>query len=411
MKKRALILALILSLGLSFTSTLKGVRAVDYASENSELKDQNSRDKKSIEDKKHTIENKQAQNNQALEKIQEIGTKIAETSQKISETEIKLNKLKDELVITEKKLEEAKIREAKSRAEMMLRIQYMYENSNTNLLVLFFQLDSFSDFLNSTEYQSQITDYDRKQLNEYLRILEEIKLETEKQKTLVQEQTEVKEALEKDKAESKKLLAKQEELIEANKADINSMNEEIKKLNEEIEARDAQIKANIQKAQEELNRLRRGTGKTSVNISSNTPASSGYIWPLPSSYTTITSPFSYNRRFSPGDFSVGGHRGVDIAAPTGTPIYAVRSGVVVQSGWGTGGTGNMVCIIQDDGYLSRYMHMSSIAASVGTTVSQGEVIGYVGMTGFATGPHLHFQVETDPNSRWGSTAFDPLTLY
>lgn len=412
MKKKILIAALILSVGFFNPAMLKNVLAVDYNKENSELRNQNSIDKEEIKAKKDSIAAKKEENINALKTVQEIGEKLSLLSQKISDAKLKLNKLTEDLKVSEQKLDTAKKREAKSREEMMLRIQYMYENSNTNLLVLFFQLDSFADFLNSAEYQSQITDFDRKQLNEYLKILDEIKTETDKHKKLVEEQTTVTKTLEKDKEDSSKLLEKQKQLIKNNKEAIISMNEEIEKLNKEIEDREAVIKENIRKAQRNRANSNSSSGRSSVgNVSNNTPSASGYIWPLPSQYTSISSPFAEFRDIAPGEYSRGGHRGVDIIAPIGTPIYSARSGVVVYSDNSGGAAGIMVCVLQDDGYLSRYMHMSATAIDLNANVSQGQVIGYVGMTGFTTGPHLHFQVESDPNASWGTTAFDPLTLY
>lgn len=87
------------------------------------------------------------------------------------------------------------------------------------------------------------------------------------------------------------------------------------------------------------------------------------------------------------------HRGVDYAAPTGTPVWAISDGVVTRAGWG-GACGNMVKLRHANGFETVYCHFSRIAPGVrvGKRVAQKEVIGYVGATGRATGPHLHFEV-------------------
>jgi murein DD-endopeptidase MepM/ murein hydrolase activator NlpD len=87
-----------------------------------------------------------------------------------------------------------------------------------------------------------------------------------------------------------------------------------------------------------------------------------------------------------------GHLGLDFGAGDGTPIYAADSGVVVFSGWATGGYGNMVMIDHGNGYQTLYGHMSGVAVSCGRSVSQGTTIGYAGSTGNSTGTHLHFEV-------------------
>lgn len=87
-----------------------------------------------------------------------------------------------------------------------------------------------------------------------------------------------------------------------------------------------------------------------------------------------------------------GHLGIDIAAGEGAPIYAADSGVVVFSGWATGGYGYAIVIDHGNGYQTVYAHLSQIAASCGRSVGQGGTIGYAGSTGNSTGAHLHFEV-------------------
>lgn len=106
----------------------------------------------------------------------------------------------------------------------------------------------------------------------------------------------------------------------------------------------------------------------------------------------VTSRFSF-RRVHPVLKTVRAHRGVDYGAPTGAPVLAVASGTVVRAGW-TGGGGNSVFIRHNNGYETRYLHFSAIASGirVGARVMQGELIGKVGKTGLATGPHLHYEL-------------------
>ena len=85
------------------------------------------------------------------------------------------------------------------------------------------------------------------------------------------------------------------------------------------------------------------------------------------------------------------HKGVDLAAPNGSPIVAAADGRVIAAGW-NGGYGQQVAIAHTDGVRTTYGHMSRIAATPGAYVHRGQVIGYVGSTGLSTGPHLHFEV-------------------
>jgi murein DD-endopeptidase MepM/ murein hydrolase activator NlpD len=88
------------------------------------------------------------------------------------------------------------------------------------------------------------------------------------------------------------------------------------------------------------------------------------------------------------------HPGIDIAAGTGTPIKAAAGGLALVAGY-SGGYGNLIVIDHGNGIATAYAHQSSLAASVGQQVGQGQVIGYVGSTGFSTGPHLHFEVRVN----------------
>ena len=88
------------------------------------------------------------------------------------------------------------------------------------------------------------------------------------------------------------------------------------------------------------------------------------------------------------------HHGVDYAAPSGTPVYAIGNGKVIAKGYQARGGGNYLKIRHNSVYVTTYMHLSRFAKGlkVGSTVKQKEIIGYVGSTGLSTGPHLDFRV-------------------
>lgn len=111
----------------------------------------------------------------------------------------------------------------------------------------------------------------------------------------------------------------------------------------------------------------------------------------PLSYARISSPFN-RQRVHPIFRTVRPHLAIDYAAPAGTPVVAIGAGKVEFIGW-RGGYGNVVDIRHGDNYVSRYAHFSRFAPKLrrGQSVSVGQVIGYVGQTGHATGPHLHFE--------------------
>ena len=145
--------------------------------------------------------------------------------------------------------------------------------------------------------------------------------------------------------------------------------------------------AGLQAASRQVTAQLQSAGSSSY---SSTPSSSGLIWPVNGPVVS-----GFGMRWGRM------HEGIDIAVGYGTPIHAAASGTVVYSGW-MSGYGNFVIIDHGGGMATAYGHQSSIAAGNGQSVSQGQVIGYVGCTGHCFGPHLHFEV------RINGTPVDPL---
>ncbi|MDD2475683.1 MAG: peptidoglycan DD-metalloendopeptidase family protein [Dysgonamonadaceae bacterium] len=125
----------------------------------------------------------------------------------------------------------------------------------------------------------------------------------------------------------------------------------------------------------------------------------------PLDFFRISSRFS-NARYHPVLKTYRPHHGVDYAAPTGTPVKTVGDGVVITKGYQRGGGGNYLKVKHNSVYTTTYMHLSRFAKGIqkGSSVKQGEVIGYVGATGLATGPHLDYRVHKN------NQPINPLTM-
>jgi murein DD-endopeptidase MepM/ murein hydrolase activator NlpD len=123
---------------------------------------------------------------------------------------------------------------------------------------------------------------------------------------------------------------------------------------------------------------------------SGVPSAAGFIWPVNGSVVS-----GFGMRWGRM------HEGIDIAAGTGTPIWAAADGTVIHAGW-LGGYGSLVVLDHGDGLATAYAHASAILVGVGQQVSQGETVSLVGSTGNSSGPHLHFEV------RVNGSAVDPL---
>ncbi|MEA5597993.1 peptidoglycan DD-metalloendopeptidase family protein [Rivularia sp. UHCC 0363] len=129
-------------------------------------------------------------------------------------------------------------------------------------------------------------------------------------------------------------------------------------------------------------------------IDESIPPSKGYIWPAKGVFTS-----GYGPRWGRM------HRGIDVAAPVGTPIHAAADGVVISAGWNRGGYGNLVDIRHPDGTVTRYAHNSKLVVTKGQEVHQGQQISLMGSTGFSTGPHLHFEIR-----KGGTEAVNPIAF-
>ena len=139
-----------------------------------------------------------------------------------------------------------------------------------------------------------------------------------------------------------------------------------------------------------------GNSSGSGDSNSSTPPSSGESFCFPMQYCTmLTSSYGYRVHPITGNYSF--HNGVDLAAGQGTPIYATKSGVVSTATYNYA-YGYYVVVNHLDGYSSLYGHMTHYTVSEGEYVDRGEIIGYVGSTGYSTGPHLHFTIYYNGNT-------------
>ena len=111
------------------------------------------------------------------------------------------------------------------------------------------------------------------------------------------------------------------------------------------------------------------------------------MWPTTSRWVTS----GFGGRTSPGGVGSTNHKGIDIGAGAGSPIYAADGGIVASAGWNVA-RGYYVIVTHSNGMSTLYQHCSALYTSAGKYVSKGQTIAAVGSTGYSTGPHLHFEV-------------------
>lgn len=346
------------------------------------------------------------------ENIKTLDAELSAVSKKLYDTEKNLKFVEKKISKNEKKLEKAQNSITEQYASMKLRIQFMYENGNQEMISLILNSDNIGDFLNKAEYISELSTYDRKMLNK----MEETKNTIEQTQNTLVEQKEnlivLKGNQEKQKSDIETLVsAKQKEIeaydskIAANESALDELDTAIgnqKEVIAEMERIEEQrrIAAEKKRAEEAKKAAEKGNTVNSNGTTPSTPSQSvslgsagagGYTWPLPG-HTSISSGFGY--RSDPFTGKQTYHSGIDIPAPAGAPIVAASSGEVAWSNYSTT-AGNWVGIDHGNGVYTVYMHMSANLVSTGQSVSKGQTIGLVGTTGSSTGNHLHFSVRVN----------------
>lgn len=368
--------------------------------------------------------------------IAELDSKIQVYLKQLEEVTAQIQQTDAEITLTKEQLAQAEADKEVQYAALKARIKAIYESGEDSALTLLLGESDLKSFLNDAEYMKKINEYDHNLLVRLQETEDKIaayEKELEEKQELQEAQ---KEKYELDKEALEKIVAQKEEELVAIGADISSVNSSISNNQEALDANNAllaQIEEEERRAAEEAARraaeeearrqaaaeaaeraseeeTRQTEGTTSYYDddeddddddydSGSTSSSSGYeetttsysgsgfIWPCGSSY--ISSGFGY--RDAPTAGATSYHCGIDIAAGAGSSIWAAASGTVTTASYSSA-MGNYVVISHGGGVCTIYEHCSSLCVSAGQSVSQGQVIAYVGSTGISTGPHLHFGV-------------------
>ncbi len=327
-----------------------------------------------------------AQKNLIDQEIALLHEQIATINEQISAYGVLIADKQEELTAAEEKLGEL-------REKNKERIRAMEEDGALSYWSVLFEANSFSDLLDRLNMIEEIAAADQRRLEEMnaaAKVVADTKAELEGEKADLEG---VKDELKTTQTtlEGKRVTADQ--LL----AELIATGEEYEALMEQSEDEQAKLMEEIAKKEEEYEDAKylewlatsvpdptyaggAGTGQTIGNAT----------WLIPISYTNFSSPFGMRWHPVYGGWRM--HYGVDLAAPSGTPIYATRTGVITTTSYQEGGAGYYVTINHGDGFSSIYMHMTHYIVSPGQYVSAGEVIGYCGSTGASTGPHLHFGI-------------------
>ncbi|HEX8067535.1 MAG TPA: peptidoglycan DD-metalloendopeptidase family protein [Thermoleophilaceae bacterium] len=357
-----------------------------------------------IQDARQRVERKREKEGVLSTEISRYGTRIRSlqgdirsTARRQARLETEVNEKRAELQGIRDRLERARSRLAALRERLVQsqrilaeRLVAIYKDGDPDVLSVILDSTSFGDFLDRTEYLSRIADQDHKVITRVRTVKAEVTDLTERLGVLEGQAETARNAI----------LSKRNE-VAAVKNRIVGRRDELASARDGRASILARVRTSRHHAEEDLASLERIQARVTAQVRSAqgiaTPSagpirrgSGRFIWPVNG---PVVSPFGmrWGRL----------HAGVDIASPTGTPIRAAASGRVILMG-PTGGYGNYTCVGHGGAISTCYAHQSRYGTSQGASVSQGQVIGYVGCTGHCFGPHLHFEV------RINGSPVDPL---
>lgn len=265
------------------------------------------------------------------------------------------------------------------------RVRAMEEEGGISYWEVLFQASSFTDLLDRMAMIEEIAAADQRRLKE-------MELAAEMVERTQAEMTASLQALEQSRTD----LALAQQTLEERRDDSDELltqliakQDEFQVLLDESEAAQDELMKEIAAKEKELKEAQYDEYLAKLAAQGDSPPSNA-TWRTPVSGYTLTSPFGMRKHPVLGYNRM--HNGIDMACAQGTPIYATRAGKVTTAAYQAGGAGYYVSINHLDGFASIYMHMTNYVVSAGQTVTQGQLIGYVGSTGISTGPHLHFGI-------------------
>lgn len=321
--------------------------------------------------------------------VNNLQAQISQSTNKIEELEERSSELKKELEANKKVMDK--------------RLRVLYKNNGTSYIEILLSAEGFSDFFEKIDIINTLISFDNEEINKFKANQEEldknIEASSEEKKTLENAKAIVDANLEElnaKKDKKTKLMAKAENELGT-----------AEKLLAQNEAESEEILASITAMEKAASRPSRGGSSSQSNTkpsnsgSSSSQVSTNGMYSITGTRYAITSPFGY--RTSPVGRGQEFHKGIDIGAPYGAPVYSLKAGTVTYAGW-MEGYGNVVVVSHGD-ISTLYAHNSSLSVSVGQTVAGGQQLSNVGSTGWSTGPHIHFEVIKN------GTNIDPAPYY
>ncbi len=351
----------------------KQVHSEQIDNQLNQIKEEKSQASKKVEEAKKKESEYLEQVGEVEGRLLESLAELQQLNESLSASKFGLDKINLDLVMLEKDLEKIEKELAEKTEILNTRIASMYKTGPHGFFEVILRAEGFIDFVSKYKLMNLIADRDA----------EAIKDIQDKKIALIQVKSDIialKDRQKKDRSKIEVLIAE----AEGKKSEAESIFNEKKELLTQATANKEALIA----MENQLDKKEKEITRTLVNYDYGTAPTGKLAWPtngkLSSGFGPRTSR-SGRTRF---------HAGIDLYAPTGTPIIASDNGQVLKTEY-HGGYGYCILIYHGGGIATFYAHLSGFAVSSGQNVQRGQVIGYVGTTGYTTGPHLHFEVRVN----------------
>ena len=393
MKKilKSLIVFIIISILVAYSN-------ISMAANMNDLKNEKSSVKNKITSTENKIDEISKEKEDTLSQVQKLTTQISVYQMEIDELNGKISKLQTRITESEKQIKEDEIEYDKEQKALDARLVAMYETGETSYLDFLLSSATLVDFISSYYLVSEVADYDTKmleQLETHKKKIEKEKVELETDK---KELSNYKVSLESKQQGLKTMKKSKEEYA----AELTGKEKELEEELSELASHEQNINKKIIELQRQYDeeQARKSTSSGSSYSGSTSSYSGGgssnYGFGYPVTNHHVGTGYGVAGRM----WSSGHHTGVDFPVPSGTPVYAVGDGQVVDTGFNRA-YGNYVEIYHGNNIYSFYAHASSVIVSAGQHVTKGQQVMKSGATGNVSGPHLHFEIRT-PGPRYAN---------
>jgi murein DD-endopeptidase MepM/ murein hydrolase activator NlpD len=297
-----------------------------------------------------------------------------------------LDKAVAELDVAKQRLDAMRARLKRALIVLRDRLVGIYETGTPDVLSVIVGASDYEELVDRTEYLNEIHGMDEAIVTRVRDLRDRIRRTVIRLRTAKDRIESARDAI----AAEERALATARSALQHRQADLVAARGERVASLRQIREHEEELDGSVAKIQAEIAARLAGYGSAPLPAGPIRGGSGGLIWPVDGPVVSGFGPRTIN-----GEYEF--HPGIDIAVPSGTPIRAAADGTVIftEPESSSGGYGNYTCIDHGGGLSTCYAHQTSFAVSAGQQVSQAQIVGYTGCTGYCFGPHLHFEVRID----------------